>query len=81
MDAVRKAGVYVLALCDHADLKTIGSCKLCIVSVKGMDYFLTTCNIPAQEGMEVETTTEELQEMRRHTLEMLLALTEASCRI
>ncbi len=75
LDAARKAGSYVPALCDHPDLKPIGSCKLCIVSVKGLDYYPTACNTPAEEGMVVETRTEELQEMRRHTLEMLLALT------
>jgi formate dehydrogenase alpha subunit len=75
LDAARKAGSYVPALCDHPDLKPIGSCKLCIVSVKGLDYYPTACNTPAEEGMVVETRTEELQEMRRSTLEMLLALT------
>ena len=75
MDAARKAGVYVPALCDHPDLKPIGSCKLCIVSVKGLDHYPTACNTLAEEGMVVQTSTEELQEMRRHTLEMLLALT------
>ncbi|MDQ1282564.1 MAG: hypothetical protein QG666_353, partial [Euryarchaeota archaeon] len=63
------------ALCNHPDLKPIGSCKLCIVSVKGLDHYPTACNTLAEEGMVVETRTEELQEMRRHTLEMLLALT------
>ena len=75
LDAARKAGSYVPALCNHPDLKPIGSCKLCIVSVKGLDHYPTACNILAEEGMVVETRTEELQEMRRHTLEMLLALT------
>ncbi|MBN1322477.1 MAG: formate dehydrogenase subunit alpha [Methanotrichaceae archaeon] len=75
LDAARKAGSYVPALCHHPDLKPIGSCKLCIVSVKGLDYYPTSCNTLAEEGMVVETRTEELQEMRRHTLEMLLALT------
>ncbi|NPV62828.1 MAG: formate dehydrogenase subunit alpha [Methanotrichaceae archaeon] len=75
LDAARKAGSYVPALCAHPDLKPIGSCKLCIVSVKGLDYYPTSCNTLAEEGMVVETRTDELQEMRRHTLEMLLALT------
>jgi formate dehydrogenase alpha subunit len=75
LDAARKAGSYVPALCDYPDLKPIGSCKLCIVSVKGLDYYPTACDTPAKEGMVVETRTEELQEMRRNTLEMLLALT------
>ena len=75
MDAAGKAGSYVPALCHHPDLKPIGSCKLCIVSVEGMGSYPTACNTLAQAGMVVETRTEELQEMRRHTLEMLLALT------
>ncbi len=75
LDAARKAGSYIPALCDHPDLKPIGSCKLCIVSVKGLDFYPTACNTPAKEGMVVQTKTEELQEMRRHTLEMILALT------
>ena len=75
LDAARKAGSYVPALCDHPDLKPIGSCKLCIVSVEGLDHYPTSCNTLAEEGMVVKTRTEELQEMRRHTLEMLLALT------
>jgi formate dehydrogenase alpha subunit len=73
--ATRKAGSYVPALCDHPDMKPIGSCKLCIVQVVGMDSYPTACNTPAREGMVVETRTDELQEMRRNTLEMLLALT------
>jgi len=75
LDAARKAGSYVPALCSHPDLKPIGSCKLCIVSIKGLDHFPTACNTLAEDGMVVETKTEELQDMRRHTLEMLLALT------
>ncbi|MGC9515365.1 formate dehydrogenase subunit alpha [Methanocrinis sp.] len=75
LDAARKAGSYVPALCDHPDLKPTGSCKLCIVSVEGLDYYPTSCNTLAEEGMVVQTRTEELQEMRRNTLEMILALT------
>jgi len=75
LDAARKAGSFIPALCDHPDLKPIGSCKLCIVSVKGLDRYPTACNTLAEEGMVVQTKTDELQEMRRNTLEMLLALT------
>ena len=81
MDAIRKAGSYIPALCHHPDLKPVGTCKLCIVAVEGIASYPTACNTPAREGMVVKTRTDELQEMRRHTLEMLLALTEASCRI
>jgi len=75
LEAARQAGIYVPALCDHPDLKPIGSCKLCIVEIEGQNVYPTSCTTLAEEGMVVRTKTDELQEMRRHTLEMLLALT------
>jgi formate dehydrogenase alpha subunit len=75
LEAARQAGIYVPALCHHPDLKPIGSCKLCIVSVKGWSVYPTACNTVAEEGMVVQTKTEEIQEMRKNVLEMLLALT------
>jgi len=75
LDAVRKAGIYIPALCDHPDLKPIGSCKLCIVDIEGLETYPTSCTTIAESGMVVRTKTEELQEMRRNNLEMLLALT------
>ncbi|MDM7934894.1 MAG: 2Fe-2S iron-sulfur cluster-binding protein [Methanothrix sp.] len=75
LEAARQAGIYVPALCDHPDLKPIGSCKLCIVSIEGQEAYPTACSTIAKDGMVVWTKTEELQDMRRHTLEMLLALT------
>jgi NADH dehydrogenase/NADH:ubiquinone oxidoreductase subunit G len=59
LEAARKVGSYVPALCDHPDLKPIGTCKLCIVSVEGLDYYPTACNTQAEEGMVVQTRTEE----------------------
>ncbi|MHC1631630.1 MAG: formate dehydrogenase subunit alpha [Methanotrichaceae archaeon] len=75
LEAARKAGIYIPALCDHPDLKPIGSCKLCIVEIEGLETYPTSCTTLAEEGMVVKTKTEVLQEMRRHSLEMLLALT------
>ncbi len=75
LEAARQAGIYIPALCDHPDLSPIGSCKLCIVEIEGQNVYPTSCTTLAEEGMVVRTKTEELQEMRRHTLEILLALT------
>jgi len=75
LEAVQKAGIYVPALCDHPDLLPIGSCKLCIVEIEGQKVYRTSCTTLAEDGMVVRTKTDELQEMRRHSLEMLLALT------
>jgi formate dehydrogenase alpha subunit len=75
IDAIRKAGIYLPALCHHPDIRPVGSCKLCIVEIEGWETYPTSCTLPADEGMVVWTKTDELQEMRRHNLEMILALT------
>ena len=77
MDAVRKAGSCVPALCHHPDLKAIGSCKLCIAPEKGMDCYTAACNIPTEEDcMVVHTRTEEMLKMKRHTLETMANMPE-----
>lgn len=75
LEAARGAGVYIPALCDHPDLAPIGSCKLCIVEIEGESLRPTSCTTLAEEGMVILTRTEELQEMRRSALEMILAIT------
>jgi formate dehydrogenase alpha subunit len=75
LEAARQAGIYIPALCDHPDLSPIGSCKLCIVEIEGQNVRPTSCTTLAEEGMVVRTKTDELQEMRRNALEMILALT------
>jgi formate dehydrogenase (NADP+) alpha subunit len=50
LEAARKAGSYIPALCYHPDLKPIGSCKLCIVSAEGREYYPTACNTLPEEA-------------------------------
>ena len=75
LEAARQTGIYIPALCDYPDLSPIGSCKLCIVEIEGRNDRPTSCTTIAEEGMVVRTKTDELQEMRRNALELLLALT------
>lgn len=75
MDAARKLGIYIPCLCSHPDLKPIGLCKLSVVKIKGWDTYPLATIIPAEDGMVVTTKTNELQEMRRNALEMILAMT------
>ncbi len=83
LNAARKAGIYIPALCDHPDLQPIGVCKLCIVEIAGWETYPTACTTIAEDGMVITTNTPEIQEMRRHTLELLLAITNhpVSCLI
>jgi formate dehydrogenase alpha subunit len=73
LDACRRAEAYVPTLCEDPDLEPFGGCRLCIVKVDGLRGLPTACTTPAAEGMKVTTEDAELLEVRRWTMQLLLA--------
>lgn len=69
LQAARAAGHYIPHLCWHPDFPPHGSCKLCIVKVGGRH--VSSCALPARDGMEVESNTPEINGERRALLQML----------
>jgi [NiFe] hydrogenase diaphorase moiety small subunit len=69
LQAARAAGHYIPHLCWHPGFPPHGSCKLCIVKVAGRH--VSSCAMPAKEGMEVESNTPEINDERRALLQML----------
>ena len=69
MEACDEAGIYIPRLCYHKDLIPAGHCRVCTIKVNGKPT--NACTFPAQEGLVVESNTEELNEFRRHIIEML----------
>ncbi|UCC17296.1 MAG: molybdopterin-dependent oxidoreductase, partial [Dehalococcoidales bacterium] len=79
LNAAQAAGVYIPTLCYHKYLTPYGGCRVCIVEIEGMRGFPTSCTTPATDGMIVHTNTEQLQELRRGFLELMLANHPHSC--
>jgi len=73
LEAARQNGIDIPTLCYHPRLAPLGHCRVCIVDVKGFDKPLTSCDNPVAEGMVVETSTPEIQEMRNQILVLSLA--------
>ena len=73
LEAARLNGIEIPTLCFHEALPDRGSCWLCIVELKGQNRFIPACNTMATEGMVVETDNGTLQEMRRQSLERIVA--------
>jgi NADH dehydrogenase/NADH:ubiquinone oxidoreductase subunit G len=73
--AARKLGIVIPALCHHEALKPYGSCRLCMVEIvqNKRRKMVTSCNHPADSGMEVFTDTDKVRGIRKMVLEMLLA--------
>jgi len=71
--AIRKLDIPIPTLCHHPALTPYGGCRLCIVEIKGLARPVTACTTPVNEGMEVITTSPNLEKMRRTTLELILS--------
>lgn len=73
MDAAeKKLGIRIPRLCYHPDLSLSGSCRVCVVEVKGVDFLMASCSVKVWEGMEVVTNSPEIRQARRDILELLL---------
>ena len=71
IQAALAAGRYIPHLCYHPEFKPHGSCKVCTVKVNGRTA--ASCTLPAQAGLEVESDTEEMNDLRRTLVQMLFA--------
>jgi len=71
LQAALAAGRYIPHLCYHPEFRPHGSCKVCTARVDGR--VATSCTTPADAVSEVESDTEELNELRRTLVQMLFA--------
>jgi len=79
LELAREKGIYIPSLCDHPLLKPFGGCRLCLVEIKGARGYVPACTRLAEEGLEVITSSPDLEEMRRQTLELILSEHPNAC--
>ena len=79
LEAALQNGIYIPHLCHHPDLPDIGSCRLCIVEVEGMEGVHPSCKLQAKEGMKVTTNSEKIAPLRKLAMELLLAAHPEDC--
>ena len=80
LEAARHYGVEIPTLCYHEAVAPSGACRLCIVELKEGEWskLVASCIFPVQQGLNVYTETERVQNVRRWVFEMLLAACPAS---
>lgn len=79
LQAARGAGINIPTLCYLENVSSIGSCRLCVVEVQGMQQLPTACNTPVQDGMVIETMSERVVSARKTALQLLLANHKQDC--
>jgi len=67
LQVAERYGIDIPTLCYHKALEPAGACRLCTVELFDgrRTRFVTSCNYPIWEGMEVNTDTEAVHQGRK----------------
>lgn len=79
LEAARMINIDIPTLCFLKDINEIGSCRMCIVEIKGARALQAACVYPVSEGLEVYTNTPTVRESRKVTLELILSNHDKKC--
>ena len=73
LEAAIDAGIYVPYLCYHPGMKPFAACRMCVVSVEGGRGYPAACTLPVADGMRVSSEAQDVIELRRSVMQMLIA--------
>ncbi len=79
LQAAKEINIEIPSLCYLKDVNCIGSCRVCVVEVKGRRGLIASCVYPVEEGMEVFTNTPAVRESRKTTIELILSTHHKKC--
>lgn len=79
LEAALANGIDIPNLCYDSRIIPTGACRLCLVEVQGGRGLQTSCTTRIKDGMIVRSETDQIRDMRRTLLELLLSEHRLSC--
>jgi NADH dehydrogenase/NADH:ubiquinone oxidoreductase subunit G/NAD(P)H-flavin reductase len=79
LEVAKESQIYIPTLCYIKELLPYGGCRLCLVRVEGIKGFPPACTTPAEEGMIILTNDNELQDLRREVMKLIMSEHPHSC--
>ncbi|MDD5591239.1 MAG: NAD(P)-binding protein [Dehalococcoidales bacterium] len=73
LEAAEQQGIRLPTLCHDSRLKPTAACRLCLVEVEKARGPMPACTTPITEGMVIRTASDDLSDMRRMALELILS--------
>nr|MCS5588239.1 formate dehydrogenase subunit alpha [Porticoccaceae bacterium] len=73
MRAAAESGVKIPRLCATDQLKSFGSCRVCVIEIEGRRGFPASCTTLVEEGLEVRTQSAEIARLRRNVMELYIS--------
>ena len=79
LQAATRAGIAIPALCSFEGIEPPTSCYVCVVKIQGKSGVAPSCATLAEEGLVVESGSEEVRRYRRRALELLMSEHAGDC--
>ncbi len=79
IEAASLAGIHIPNLCYLKGIKGMGACRLCLVDIEGRNAPVTACTTKVSKGLVVQSRTEEIQEVRRYVIDLILSIHPLDC--
>ena len=80
IEAARRNGIEIPALCYAPGYRHQSSCMVCMVKNCETGQIIPSCSTVVTEGMNIDSESDEVNELRRQSLELLLSDHIAACR-
>ncbi len=81
LEVALRNDIYIPTLCYLKGSTPTGACRICIVEIKGVPGFVSSCSTPAGSNLEVYTETKRIREARRTILELMLISGNHNCSV
>ena len=79
LTVAQREGIKIPTLCYLKDMTPTGSCRICVVDVKGNPNLVPACAFPVAEGMEIDTNSSKVRRARKTIVELLIANHPMDC--
>lgn len=79
LQAARSLGIYIPTLCHDDAVEHYTSCMACLVRDRKNGRYLASCSSVVQDGMDIESSTDEVYAIRKKSVELLLSEHRADC--
>ncbi len=70
LEIARANGIYIPTMCYLTKVLPIGSCRMCVVEVDGIDGFILSCQEKAIDGAIITTNNSELYKERQNIMKL-----------
>ncbi len=79
LEAARSVGINIPTLCHYKGVHEDGRCRICVVEIKGQRVLQASCVYPVANGMEITTDSDEIRNLRKTILELMLGGHPSDC--